>query len=244
MSLLEFECVDPKIGEQMHLFDDESLDPDLRDQLERHLAVCHACSEGVHFESFVAGRLASPRGAGFFRKPTTSLPGYLAMTAVLAAILLLFLLPPGYGTGWLTDDREGLRGGDEREFMIIRPLEGEVLYRWRGDLRWTPVVNTSFYNIHVEWRSETSSEGATWRDQVRTCQVSLPDSLMREGAFLAIVKPYPEGLVPAGERAVGFRRGSLLPFLAYRIKHPPLASLALLALSLGVGTAMFYRRRI
>lgn len=229
---LSYRCVDPKIGRLLERREDPELDAESRELLDSHLDLCHACREQVEFENAVARELSKSESWRHERKPAGR--HMLAFAATLAAALALFL----FLTGSPMERGESPYRGEEENFRIERPVEGEVLSLRSPDLRWSRVPEARVYRVTVE-----NLDGSFSRTQtLQETSMALPAETREPGEYLVSVEPIPADLSPLRESNRAFRRAGLLAELGYRALHPPLLSLGALLLALGA-LILHLRRR-
>jgi hypothetical protein len=238
----DYQCIDPEVGDQMHLLDCDDLDTQRRRRLEHHLEHCDACREKIRFARAV-GRLIA---VGAVEVPLSRSPWRVAArtaswaapaAAALCIVLAIFLAPsPG---ALLGGERAGSHRAHDGAFAVTRPVDGEARGGGPVALAWTPVPGARRYAVRV-----TQMDGAyTWQGETTDARLALPGDAPVPGEYMAVVEAAPEGVAPDGPAVVNFRRDRAGIVLAWRLNHLPPASrwLALAALVLGA-TALVLRR--
>jgi hypothetical protein len=239
-----FECVEPALGDQLGLLPDPDLAPDVRKQLNDHLAICDSCRLELAIEQRVAAGLADglltlDTAGATHRSPRR--PRFLAWgggVAMAASLALMFLLPP------TPSGPEVLRRSGDEEPRFVRPVEGELVGTATPELKWTAIDGATAYRLQI---SKIGGE-AVWSARVKTTSVRVPESLPLTGpaSYRAILEPVPADLAGFADVNVTFRRDGTAPFLAYRLQAAPVITRWLGAAGLaawGLGTLGLFSRR-
>ena len=244
-----FECVDPQVGDQIHLLDDPSLASPLRSELEAHLDVCHACSLLVRVDAKASQLLRAGHAlplAGAAPGPVTPsktaaryTPAFrmrvIAGVAFAACLFLTLTTPPRS-----ISPNAVSRGSESVHF--VRPVEGEVLAAREPILEWTSIEGASRYLVEVR-----NDEGvAVWNGESTETELRVPSSvgLERGRAYRAILSVQPMDLVPPGSISVLFRADSIWKQLLHRVRwaDPLLQIVTLLALIAFIASTLPVRR--
>ena len=216
--LMNYECVDPDVGEQLWLLGMPDIDPELKRELEDHVAVCADCRLQLALQRQleampVHGLAAKAEAAGGSRpvlRRRWTLRGLeaAAILSLAACLVLTFFLPPRD-----PDEPRTLRSrGDDLRFL--RPVAEEVVLGSHVDFAWTPVADASGYVLQV--RDENGN--LAWETETQGTEAAVPDDVelpadTRLQAYLEIIPPY---LTPDTGVAVSFHTGSATEFAAYR----------------------------
>ncbi|MCP4547668.1 MAG: hypothetical protein GY835_14505 [bacterium] len=242
----KFECVEPEIGKLLDARPMAEYESGLREQLEAHIDVCHACRQHYRFSQEVEQLIGE--GVGVVESDNAQIISINTLfsrrsllvasaLALVASILLAILFGPSERALLSPRSTSVIERSPTGDFQILHPFEGEVLGARGGNLKWTPVDGATSYRVELK-NVETDF---SWFRQVNDTSIELPESGKGPGNYLAVIKPIPEDLTREGERSVYFRRGNTSSMLFYRIVHMPLISL--LALVLGVAAGLLALRR-
>lgn len=224
-----FECVDPKIGEEILRLEDPDLDSGLRHQLEAHLSVCHACRLLLNLDAGTRelarkGGLEHPKPPSLGRRRRTRRVqvAWAAGLALAACLAVIVLSPPRPVSDGLSE-----RGVDLIRFLS--PVEGEVISTTQPNLRWTPIVGATRYFVEIRDSDGTS----LWESGSPDPSIRVPEdaSLARGRTYKAILSARPADLVEPGRTSVVFRTDSLLQMVLHRLRwtHPILQWIASLS---------------
>lgn len=239
----DYQCIEPELGDQIHMLEREDLDPRLRRRLEHHLEHCDACRERAVFERSL-GRLVA---GGAVEVPLSLSPRRVAarvtalaapLAAALCIVLALFLQP---SPAALLGGRDaGAHRGPDGAFAVTRPVDGQAVGGGPVTLSWRPVDHASGFVVRV---TQTDGDYA-WTGETADTRLALPGGAPVPGEYLAVVEAVPAGVAPDGPAAVAFRRDHAGAVLAWRLNHPPAASRWLALAALGLGAAALALRRL
>ena len=241
---LEYECLDPELGQQVWRLDDPTTDAALADRLRAHLEFCAHC-RSVRWvgdklaQGLKEGALAIPEKGSATRIPaligwTTGL-GWLAAAACLALVLLQAPTPE--------HDGMIMRGSDSP--AITRPMGDEVLLDRNPTIRWDPIQGARQYQVAIEAVGSPYS----WNTTTRRAEVPIPHEhpLPARARIRVHVVPVPNHLASGFGLNTSFRTGSVSEFLRFRWRRKSaLASVlgwgGLAGLILGTGALVLHRR--
>ncbi|MCP4292430.1 MAG: hypothetical protein GY780_11430 [bacterium] len=219
-----WECIDPKVGQNVWQLERPDLAENQRVPLLAHLDLCDACRLDQVVEKTVSsglagGRLNLPgssvvdrRHRSWWQHPVkTSAAG---MSLIAASLALLFVLPPAA-------DGDGIvpRNADSKS-TFQRPVEGEIVLSSGSKLSWTPIREAGQYQIQV-----SDSDGSfTWSGTTNKTEIELPDlSVQSEGQqYRAILQTIPADLVSPGSISVSFGTGNYSDVMKDRLQKAPL----------------------
>ncbi|MCP4572881.1 MAG: hypothetical protein GY838_11060 [bacterium] len=233
---MEFECVEPAVGELLWQLRDPDLAADTRARFEDHLLVCDACRLEHAVSAQVSRLLEDGEVVVATRHRGPRLAAWSGGCALAAALVLAFLVPPRPATHTVPR-----RGVDATH--VVRPVEGEVVLADRPHLDWTPVPGATAYRVEITGLDDDHH----WRGRLATPPARLPAgaALPGHGRYRALIEPIPEDLALPGDLSVSFVRTGPLRFAAYRLTAAPPLVLALGGLGLFglAGAALANRRR-
>jgi hypothetical protein len=236
-----YECIEPRVGDQLWRLEAPGTDATLRSQLEAHVAVCQACRLLLDLDA--KSRELSRSGAlgrdGSGTPSWLSLrrwlrPPVLAAAALAAATLAALIMPPR------PVDRGGLARGED-VVRFLRPVEGEVVTPGQRTLSWTPVDGATRYR--VELRDGLGKR--VWSGESAGTSVSLPGSVPLDAGtrYRALLGTQPTDLLPPGGTSVAFRVGSPWRAALHRLRwaSPILQGVSIVAAGLLIVFALFRR---
>jgi len=246
-----YECVEPRLGDELWRMDDRSTTQELRASLQLHLEICEDC----RLRQAVSRRLADAARAGRVRIPGperetipsrisrkassrwTTAAGWSGAMALAAGLVFALVMPPTP-----RDADHVLRAPDDQAFR--RPVEGEVLLDRTPRLSWHPIDGATAYRIRID---EVAGD-YEWSARTAEPRLDVPPSapLPRGSDFRVFLEPVPADLAVPGGLSVSFRTGGTGAFLRHRLVAAPVAArvLAVCGLTLLAVSAAFSRRRL
>jgi hypothetical protein len=228
MDRMNYECVDPVLGELLRLREEGPLSPQDSEELQAHLEICQACRLAEGMDRLL--RQAASRPAVGVGVRLASLGGAMRLAAVfclLAALASTFLLPPSKNARFGDSPVELVERAGELALNILRPQEREVLPPAGGALRWAPVRGASAYRVELHGPADFHQ---LW-ERTDDTRLSLPDEAPR-GDYLLEVGSIPDHLPGGATSSLSFARGNWSEYLFYRLRHLPGTTMGLLALAL------------
>ncbi len=214
----QYECVDPNLGARLWQYNTPGCSPELQRRLDNHIDICHGCRLALAIQDRLevglqSGKLGFDDCPAKENRPLVKLFVWSALVTAIAAVLLVFLLPPRS-----LEDPLIIRG-EQVTPGFVRPVAGEVIWKNLPEISWTVVEFATTYQIRIEeiggsfeWSGETSEPHL-----VLPAEIKLP----ADTSFRVLLETVPAYLVPPEGIALSFRSGGLVTFLFYRVVAAP-----------------------
>ncbi|MCP4144916.1 MAG: hypothetical protein GY752_06480 [bacterium] len=233
---LNFECIEPELGQELWQYDCPEVDPDLKTKLGNHLTLCQKCNQIRELDSVLASGLSNgtlqikkPVYASPVKRYATRFVASMGTMAIAAGLVLMFMLPIQENANQVD------RGLDKSGFFM--PVDSEVITGGKVNLAWAPVKRATGYLLRLE-----SAEG-DWQHSVKTDKnrIMIPH-LPAESNITAYLKSIPGDLSPIGGWSISFRHGSFSEFAQFRVKNSAVFARILIVFGLFSAGSLFLLR--
>jgi len=230
---MNYECIDPDLGQDIWRLDDPVTAPELKQVLLRHCHHCSACastravSQAVD-QAVQAGIVGGTPPKRTLRAGRSQWSVGIGGLAMAASIALIVMLPPR------DFSREAVTRSSGGSPAILSPVTDEVIASSQPTIRWSPLDRARSYDVAV-----TTEAGVTiWSTSTASTSVRVPaeSALGAPGRYRVMIEPVPSHLVPGRVFGSSFVLGNRRSAAVDRIQRSRVW--VRLVGILGLGTAM------
>ncbi len=233
---LNYECIEPELGQELWQYDCPKVDSDLKIKLMNHLTLCQKCNQIRELDKVLAKGLSNgtlqlnkPVVTSSSKRYATSLVASMSAMAIAAGIVLIFMLP--IQSNVMQVDRGIVKSG------FFAPVASEVITGGKVNLAWVPVKNAAGYILRLE-TAESDWQWSTKTDKNRIIVEHLP----AQSNITAYLKSIPGDLSPIGGWSIAFRHGSFSEFARFRVKNSAVFARILIVFGLFSAGSLFILR--